>query len=88
MGFYEKGTVRIHFEEAGSGFPLLVIRRRRTELDDLDLSGSSSPFNPMEEFKAEYHCIAPTCATPRAASPPARSKPTVPGTPTPTTTSA
>ena len=25
MGMYEKGAVRIHFEEAGSGFPLLVI---------------------------------------------------------------
>src|SRR5216683_8049808 len=25
MPFYEKGDVRIHYEEAGSGFPLLVI---------------------------------------------------------------
>jgi len=25
MGTYEKGAVRIHFEEAGSGFPLLLI---------------------------------------------------------------
>jgi hypothetical protein len=25
MPFYEKGPVRIHYEEAGSGFPLLVI---------------------------------------------------------------
>jgi hypothetical protein len=25
MGFYEKGPVRIHFEEKGSGFPLLMI---------------------------------------------------------------
>jgi hypothetical protein len=24
MPFYEKGDVRIHYEEAGSGFPLLV----------------------------------------------------------------
>jgi hypothetical protein len=24
-GFYEKGPVRVHFEEAGSGFPLLLI---------------------------------------------------------------
>jgi len=23
--FYEKGAVRIHFEEAGTGFPLLII---------------------------------------------------------------
>jgi len=25
MPFYEKGDVRIHYEEVGSGFPLLVI---------------------------------------------------------------
>ena len=25
MSFYEKGPVRIHFQEAGSGFPLLLI---------------------------------------------------------------
>ena len=25
MATYEKGNVRIHFEEAGSGFPLLLI---------------------------------------------------------------
>ena len=25
MPFFEKGAVRIHFEEAGSGFPLLLI---------------------------------------------------------------
>ena len=25
MPFYESGQVRIHYEEAGSGFPLLVI---------------------------------------------------------------
>ena len=25
MPFYEKGNVRIHYEEAGSGFPLLII---------------------------------------------------------------
>jgi hypothetical protein len=25
MAFYEKGPVRIHYQEAGSGFPLFVI---------------------------------------------------------------
>ena len=25
MSFYEKGPVRIHYEQAGSGFPLLLI---------------------------------------------------------------
>jgi len=30
--FFEKGAVRIHFEEAGAGFPLLIISRWGTEL--------------------------------------------------------
>jgi hypothetical protein len=25
MPFYEKGDVRIHYEEVGSGFPLMII---------------------------------------------------------------
>ena len=34
MSFYEKGPVRIHCEEAGSGFPLLLIAGGGFELDD------------------------------------------------------
>ena len=56
MGVFEKGTVRIHFEEAGSGFPLLVIPGGGLNSTILNLK-ESSPFNPMEEFKAEYRCI-------------------------------
>jgi pimeloyl-ACP methyl ester carboxylesterase len=58
MGSYEKGDVRIHFEEAGSGFPLLVIAGGGLNSTISGLTGSSSPFNPMQEFKAEYRCIA------------------------------
>jgi pimeloyl-ACP methyl ester carboxylesterase len=58
MGNCERGAVRIHFEEAGSGFPLLVIAGGGLNSTISGLSGSSSPFNPMEEFKAEYRCIA------------------------------
>jgi len=54
MGIYEKGAVRIHFEEAGSGFPLLVIAGGGLNSTIAGLSGASSPFNPMQEFKAEY----------------------------------
>src|SRR4051794_18317623 len=57
MGLYEKGTVRIHFEEGGSGFPLLVIAGGGLNSTIANLSGNS-PFNPMQEFKAEYRCIA------------------------------
>ena len=28
MPFYENGDVRIRYEETGSGFPLLITRRR------------------------------------------------------------
>jgi pimeloyl-ACP methyl ester carboxylesterase len=57
MGFYEKGDVRIHFEEAGSAFPLLVIAGGGLNSTIGNLTGNS-PFNPMEEFKGEYRCIA------------------------------
>jgi pimeloyl-ACP methyl ester carboxylesterase len=58
MSFYEKGPVRIHYEEAGSGFPLLIIPGGGLNSTIAGLSGSSSPFNPIAEFKAEYRCIA------------------------------
>src|SRR5438046_10066932 len=58
MSFYEKGAVRIYFEEAGSGFPLLVIPGGGLNSTIAGLEGSSSPFNPMEEFKGKYRCIA------------------------------
>ena len=58
MPFYEKGAVRIHYEEAGSGLPLLVIPGGGLNATIAGLKGNSSPFNPMEEFKAEYRCIA------------------------------
>jgi pimeloyl-ACP methyl ester carboxylesterase len=56
MSFYERGKVRIHFEEAGSGFPLLLIAGGG--LNSTIGSLIRGPFNPIEEFKAEYHCIA------------------------------
>jgi pimeloyl-ACP methyl ester carboxylesterase len=58
MGMFEKGAVRIHFEEAGSGFPLLVIAGGGLNSTIAGLSGASSPFNPLEVFKGEYRCIA------------------------------
>jgi pimeloyl-ACP methyl ester carboxylesterase len=57
MSFYEKGPVRIHYKEAGSGFPLLLIAGGGL---NSTISGliSTSPFNPIEEFSAECRCIA------------------------------
>jgi pimeloyl-ACP methyl ester carboxylesterase len=57
MRFYERGPVRIHFEEAGSGFPLLLIAGGGLNSTISNLV-RSSPFNPIEEFKGEYRCIA------------------------------
>src|SRR3984957_18501723 len=52
---YEKGSVRIAYQEAGSGFPLLLIpgggfNSRMSLLPTM-------PFNPIEEFKGQYRCI-------------------------------
>src|SRR6267143_4984820 len=55
MSFYEKGPVRIHYEEAGSGFPLLLIAGGGL---NSTISGLTNPFNAIEEFKGEYRCIA------------------------------
>src|SRR5258706_4681909 len=54
--FDERGPVRIHFEEAGSGFPLLAIAGGG--LNSTISALARGPFNPMEEFKGEYRCIA------------------------------
>ena len=56
MSFYEKGPVRIHYEEAGSGFPLLLIAGGG--LNSTIAGLNRGPFNPIEEFKGEYRCIA------------------------------
>lgn len=58
MSFYEKGAVRIRYEESGSGFPLLVIAGGGLNSTIAGLSASNSPFNPMEVLKDEYRCIA------------------------------
>src|SRR5579872_7635510 len=53
--FYEKGNVRIRYQEAGSGFPLLV-----TPGGGLNSRISNWPtavFNAMEIFKDEFRCI-------------------------------
>ena len=53
--FYERGPVRIYYEEAGSGFPLLLIAGGGL---NSTLSGlARGPFNPIEEFEGEYRCI-------------------------------
>ena len=69
MSFYEKGPVRIYYEEAGSGFPLLLIAGGGLNSTIAGLK-RGDPFNPIEEFKGEYRCVA---ADLRNANPPGQS---------------
>ena len=55
MPFYEKGDVRIRYEETGSGFPLLV-----TPGGGLNSRVSNWPtavFNAVEAFKDDFRCV-------------------------------
>src|SRR5216684_1993998 len=54
--FYERGSVRIHYEEAGSGFPLLLIPGGGLN-STIGFFTGNAPFNAIEEFKNEYRCI-------------------------------
>lgn len=56
MPFYERGDVRIHYEEAGSGFPLMVIPGGG--LNSTVAGLATHPFNPLEVFRDEYRVIA------------------------------
>jgi len=57
MPVYEKGPVRIHYEDTGSGFPLMLIAGGGLNSTIAGLH-RGDPFNPIEEFKGEYRCIA------------------------------
>ena len=55
--FFEKGKVRIHYEDSGgSGFPLLLISGGGLNSSIAGLR--TSPFNPIDEFKGEYRVVA------------------------------
>lgn len=65
MPFYERGPVRIHYEEVGSGFPLLLIPGGALN-SSLAFWQTRSPFNPMERYTDDFRCI---CADLRNANP-------------------
>src|SRR6266567_930924 len=48
--FYERGQVRIYYEEAGSGFPLLLLPGGGLN-STISFFAGNSPFNAIEEFK-------------------------------------
>jgi pimeloyl-ACP methyl ester carboxylesterase len=55
MPFYQKGDVRIRYEETGSGFPLLVIPGGG--LNSRVSNWQTAVINAMEEFKGDFRCI-------------------------------
>jgi pimeloyl-ACP methyl ester carboxylesterase len=57
MSFYEKGPVRIHYREAGSGYPLLMIAGGGLNSTIKNLSAPYCPFDTFAELKNEYRCI-------------------------------
>src|SRR5262245_52491261 len=54
--FYERGPVRIHYEESGSGFPLLLISGGGLNSSISGLK-RGEPFDAIGEFKGEYRCV-------------------------------
>jgi pimeloyl-ACP methyl ester carboxylesterase len=56
MPFFDRGNVRIHYEEAGAGFPLLLIAGGGLNSSIAMLQ--RGPFDAIGEFKSEYRCIA------------------------------
>ena len=56
MPIYKRGSVEIYYEEAGSGFPLLVIPGGGLNAAIPYLS-ERTPFNPMTVLSDEFRCI-------------------------------
>ena len=77
MPFYQRGPVRIHYQEVGSGFPLLLIPGGGLN-SALASWQTASPFDPMQRYQRDFRCI---CADLRNANP---GQSTGPGMPTPT----
>src|SRR5689334_17416587 len=57
MPFYTRGDVRIHYEETGSGFPVLLIAGGGLN-SNISFYSKGAPFNPMEVLADEYRCVA------------------------------
>ena len=70
MPFYERGSTRIYYEEAGSGFPLMISPGGGLNSSIASLS-TSVPFNPMVTYRDDFRCIAADLrnAPPRYGSP-------------------
>jgi pimeloyl-ACP methyl ester carboxylesterase len=56
MPFYEQGKIRIHYQEAGTGFPLLIIPGGGLN-STMEFVTEKGPFNAFAEFSGAYRCI-------------------------------
>ena len=76
MSFYEKGPVRIHYEEAGSGFPLLLIAGGGL---NSTIAGLTNPFNADRgvQGRVPLHRVGPAQRQQRPVLRPARDRPAV-----------
>ena len=57
MPFYERGAARIYYEEAGAGFPLLVIPGGGLNATIAYVKGTA-PFDPFAQFSGECRVVA------------------------------
>src|SRR5689334_15831954 len=55
MAFSDMSPVKIHYDEYGSGFPLLLIAGGGLSST---IAGLNNPFKAIDEFKGAYRCIA------------------------------
>ena len=57
MPFYGRRDVRIHYEEVGTGFPLLIIPGGGLNSSMASLE-TDVPFNPMRMYGNDFRCIS------------------------------
>ena len=57
MPFYERGDTRIYYEEAGQGFPVLVLPGGGLNATIANL-GHAGSFDPLKEFSGDFRLIA------------------------------
>ena len=55
--FYQRGNVRIRYEETGSGFPLLLISGGGLNGSTIAGIRAGNPFNTIDTFKGEFRCV-------------------------------
>ncbi len=55
--FYQRGNVRIRYEESGAGFPLLLIAGGGLNGSTIAGIRRGNPFDTLEAFSGEFRCI-------------------------------